>query len=72
MDGSARPAHLQDLRTHLVNLVRADKLTRVSREIDKDTEPMPLVRWQFRGPTPRDAATRHRLRQAHTELSTAE
>ena len=49
MDGAAKPANLQDLRTHLANLERAGKLVRVSREINKDTELMPLVRWQFRG-----------------------
>ena len=41
--------NLQDLRTHLDNLERAGKLVRVKRRINKDTELMPLVRWQFRG-----------------------
>jgi 4-hydroxy-3-polyprenylbenzoate decarboxylase len=41
--------HLQDLRTHLRNLEASDKLVRVTRQIDKDRELMPLVRWQFRG-----------------------
>ena len=41
--------NLQDLRTHLDNLQKHDKLTRVSVPINKDTELMPLVRWQFRG-----------------------
>jgi len=40
---------LQDLRTHLDNLEKRGKLVRVTREICKDTELMPLVRWQFRG-----------------------
>ena len=42
-------ANLQDLRAHLANLERAGKLVRVTRPINKDTELMPLVRWQFRG-----------------------
>src|SRR6266508_4538031 len=41
--------NLQDLRTHLGNLQRRGKLTRVTIPINKDTELMPLVRWQFRG-----------------------
>ena len=41
--------HVQDLRTHLENLERAEKLRRITIPIDKDTELMPLVRWQFRG-----------------------
>src|SRR3954468_16898041 len=41
--------NLQDLRTHLSNLKRHGKLVRVKRPINKDTELMPLVRWQFRG-----------------------
>ena len=41
--------NLQDLRTHLGNLDRCGKLTRVTIPINKDTELMPLVRWQFRG-----------------------
>jgi 4-hydroxy-3-polyprenylbenzoate decarboxylase len=46
---SARLGNLQDLRTHLGNLERRGKLVRVKRPINKDTELMPLVRWQFRG-----------------------
>src|SRR3546814_20161848 len=50
MDGNAADkTNLQDLRTHLNNLEQQDKLTRVTRPINKDTELMPLVRWQFRG-----------------------
>src|SRR5690242_2834459 len=50
MDGNAgAKTNLQDLRTHLSNLEKYGKLTRVSRAINKDTELMPLVRWQFRG-----------------------
>jgi 4-hydroxy-3-polyprenylbenzoate decarboxylase len=39
----------QDLRTHLRTLEAGDKLHRIARTVNKDTELMPLVRWQFRG-----------------------
>ena len=39
----------QDLRTHLGTLAANDKLHRIARTVNKDTELMPLVRWQFRG-----------------------
>ena len=39
----------QDLRTHLETLEKHGKLHRITREINKDTELLPLVRWQFRG-----------------------
>lgn len=45
-DGETR---LQDLRAHIGRLDDHGLLTRVTRPIDKDTELMPLVRWQFRG-----------------------
>lgn len=38
-----------DFREHLDALDKRGKLVRVKREINKDTELMPLVRWQFRG-----------------------
>ena len=38
-----------DLRAHLAELERQEKLVRVRRAINKDTEMHPLVRWQFRG-----------------------
>jgi UbiD family decarboxylase len=41
-----RPRGLQE---HLDRLEREGNLLRVSREINKDTELHPLVRWQFRG-----------------------
>ncbi len=41
-------AFLKDVREHLQALEKAGKLFRVTREINKDTELMPLVRWQFR------------------------
>src|SRR3989304_7870200 len=50
MDAKAEAAaNLQDLRTHLNNLQKRGKLTRVTIPVNKDTELMPLVRWQFRG-----------------------
>src|SRR5574341_2580294 len=38
-----------DLRDHIDALERAGLLVRVKREINKDTEMHPLVRWQYRG-----------------------
>jgi len=38
-----------DVRQYLDELDRRDLLVRVERKISKDTEIMPLVRWQFRG-----------------------
>ncbi len=41
--------YYKDLREHIKALEANDKLVRMKREINKDTELMPLVRWQFRG-----------------------
>ncbi len=41
--------YYRDFREHLKALEERGKLIRVQREINKDTELMPLVRWQFRG-----------------------
>jgi 4-hydroxy-3-polyprenylbenzoate decarboxylase len=41
--------YYRDFRAHLKALEERRKLYRVTREINKDTELMPLVRWQFRG-----------------------
>lgn len=41
--------YYKDLRDYLEHLERAEKLRRVKRPINKDTELHPLVRWQFRG-----------------------
>jgi 4-hydroxy-3-polyprenylbenzoate decarboxylase len=41
--------YYRDFREHLKALEEHGKLIRVKREINKDTELMPLVRWQFRG-----------------------
>ena len=38
-----------DVRQYLDELERRDLLVRVDRKTNKDTEIMPLVRWQFRG-----------------------
>ena len=41
--------YYRDFREHLKALEESGKLVRIKREINKDTELMPLVRWQFRG-----------------------
>ena len=38
-----------DFQEHLANLEAAGLLVRVDREVNKDTELHPLVRWQFVG-----------------------
>ncbi len=46
-DGEVRaPADFQE---HLANLEAAGLLVRIDREVNKDTELHPLVRWQFQG-----------------------
>ena len=42
-------AYYKDIREHIQALEANDKLVRIKREINKDTELMPLVRWQYRG-----------------------
>lgn len=42
-------AYYRDLREHISALERNNLLYRIRREVNKDTELMPLVRWQFRG-----------------------
>jgi 3-polyprenyl-4-hydroxybenzoate decarboxylase len=42
-------AYYKDLREHIQVWEKNNKLVRIRREINKDTELMPLVRWQFRG-----------------------
>ncbi len=42
-------AYHKDLRDHIAALEKKGKLVRIKREINKDTELMSLVRWQFRG-----------------------
>jgi 4-hydroxy-3-polyprenylbenzoate decarboxylase len=39
----------RDIREYLAELDRRDLLIHVKRLMNKDTEVMPLVRWQFRG-----------------------
>ncbi len=41
-------AYYKDLREHVKTLETNNKLVRIKREINKDTELMPLVRWQYR------------------------
>ncbi|MDP2720117.1 MAG: UbiD family decarboxylase, partial [Dehalococcoidia bacterium] len=42
-------AYYKDLREYIQTLEAAQKLVRISKQINKDTELHPLVRWQFRG-----------------------
>ena len=42
-------SYYKDLREYIKVLEEQDQLVRIKREINKDTELMPLVRWQFRG-----------------------
>src|ERR671918_2925193 len=46
---ASKNEYYRDFREHLKALEEHGKLVRVKREINKDTELMPLVRWQFRG-----------------------
>src|SRR5437868_14438194 len=41
--------YFKDLREHLAALDEAGLLVKIDELINKDTELMPLVRWQFRG-----------------------
>ena len=41
--------YYSDLREYISVLETKGKLVRIKREINKDTELHPLVRWQFRG-----------------------
>ena len=41
--------YYKELREHIEALETNGKLVRVKRQVSKDTELMPLVRWQFRG-----------------------
>jgi UbiD family decarboxylase len=42
-------SYYRDLREHIIALEEGGKLARITRQVNKDTELMPLVRWQFRG-----------------------
>src|SRR4030042_3597576 len=50
-------AYYKDLREHVKALEAHGKLIRIKREINKDTELMPLVRCQFRGLAAEDRKT---------------
>ncbi|MGZ9262342.1 MAG: UbiD family decarboxylase [Candidatus Binatia bacterium] len=41
--------YFKDLREHIAALDKAGLLVKIDERINKDTELMPLVRWQFRG-----------------------
>src|SRR3989337_872193 len=45
----SKMSYYKDLREHLGALEEKGKLVRIKRQINKDTELHPLVRWQFRG-----------------------
>jgi UbiD family decarboxylase len=45
----ANGKYYKDVREHLNALDQRGKLVRVKKQINKDTQLMPLVRWQFRG-----------------------
>ena len=45
---SSKPVYF-DVREYLTGLERRKLLCRVTRKTNKDTEVMPIVRWQFRG-----------------------
>ena len=45
-------AYYKDLREHIAALEERGLLFRIRRPVNKDTELMPLVRWQFRGLEP--------------------
>jgi len=47
-------AYYRDLREYIDVLEKNGRLFRIKREINKDTEMHPLVRWQFRGLPDRD------------------
>jgi UbiD family decarboxylase len=42
-------SYYKDVREHLQAIDNRGKLVRVKKQINKDTQLMPLVRWQFRG-----------------------
>ena len=42
-------SYYKDVREHLKAIEERGKLVRVKKQINKDTQLMPLVRWQFRG-----------------------
>src|SRR3954452_23413999 len=50
--GAKRPGPRLNLQQHLVDLEAAGLLVRIDRPINKDTEIIPLVRWQFIGGVP--------------------
>src|SRR4029079_17081500 len=52
--GPKAPGPRLDLQQHLADLEAAGLLVRIDRPISKDTELIPLVRWQFIGGMPED------------------
>jgi UbiD family decarboxylase len=54
LDKSRTSAPRLDLQQHLADLEAAGLLVRIDKPINKDTELIPLVRWQFIGGVPED------------------
>src|SRR5947209_15325386 len=52
--GPKAPGPRLDLQQHIADLDAAGLLIRIDRPINKDTELIPLVRWQFLGGMPED------------------
>jgi hypothetical protein len=48
-DASVEGFPFRDVRDYLAEFEKRDMLIEVNRLMNKDTEIMPLVRWQFRG-----------------------
>jgi UbiD family decarboxylase len=48
-NAAAQTSAPADFQEHLANLEAAGLLVRINREVNKDTELHPLVRWQFQG-----------------------
>ena len=48
-NNAGTPRAPADFQEHLANLEAAGLLVRIDREVNKDTELHPLVRWQFQG-----------------------
>ncbi|MGI9379031.1 MAG: UbiD family decarboxylase [Methyloligellaceae bacterium] len=51
-DNASETSAIVDFQTHLENLKQRGLVQQIDREINKDTELHPLVRWQYRGGIP--------------------
>ncbi len=52
--GEEKMTYYKDLREYIKILEETKNLVKIGREINKDTELMPLVRWQYRGLAEKD------------------